>query len=55
MYLVVSRALALGMRSHALLSVCLSKVPNAKTCSSERPNRETERDRERDFQREKGV
>ena len=49
-----SLALALGMRSHAP-SVCLSKLPNAKICSSERRHRETERDRERDFQREKGV
>ena len=49
-----SLALSLGMRSHAP-SVCLSKLPNAKICSSERRHRETERDRERDFQRERKV
>ena len=50
----ISSSLALA-RNTFKRSVCLSKLPNAKMCSSERRHRETERDRERDFQREKGV
>ena len=53
MYIVVSRARSRNAFTRS--SVCLSKLPNAKICSSERRHRETERDRERDFQREKGV
>ena len=54
MYIVVSRALALGVRSHAP-SVCLSKLPNAKMCSSERRHRERPRETERETFRERKV
>ena len=47
-----SLALALGMRSNAP-SVCLSKLPNAKMCSSERRHRERLRETERETFRER--
>jgi len=51
MYLVVSRALARNAFTRS--SVCLSKLPNAKMCSSERRHRERLRETERETFRER--
>jgi len=53
MYLVVSRALARNAFTRS--SVCLSKLPNAKMCSSERRHRERLRETERETFRERKV
>ena len=53
MYIVVSRARSRNAFTRS--SVCLSKLPNAKMCSSERRHRERLRETERETFRERKV
>ena len=53
MYIVVSRARSRNAFTRS--SVCLSKLPNAQMCSSERRHRERPRETERETFRERKV